>query len=621
MKNNFVKRFNIISFDIFDTLILRNVNNPHRIFDIVEKEYNFPDKIENFSNVRIQSEIKAYKKWGIPTLDEIYQVMCEEYPMETVEKYKKEEIKWELLSCMSNPKVKKLYEECVKIGKRIIIISDMYLPRVIIEKMLLKCGFYNYEKLFISSEVKLSKHSGELFEYVIKELDVSANDIFHIGDNIRNDYINPKLKKIQSSLVPGIKKTKSYKSIEEEILDNFLKNKKIKENFMGIGYKLFGPLLYGYTNWLHEMFKKECIEYVLFFSRDGYLMQKAYNFLYDEEAVPNSYFYASRRLFLVAALWMSPDLTDVIKMMYLPRYFTINHFINSLGLDEEKLQNEIENLNVNLYQEYDKNQILKSHDFIEFYNHIKTQIIQNSKKEYEGLLIKLRSLDIMHKNLAVVDIGWIGNMQKCFEMIIQKAGLPINITGYYLGVDPSSENQKICKMRGYLYQKNKNEKLYYKGRFIEPIYELFFMAPHGSALYYEIKNKKALPVCKNFEYHKTETYKSFLKIQKGAFAFIDDYSEIGNKLKNNEMIYGQYVLKNFLRPKLYFANIFGEMEVYTEKWSNLAKPKKNIEMILRPKQRYKEFILSSWKPGYLKRLFKFPFPYEKILGKLFEIMS
>ena len=196
MKNNFVKRFNIISFDIFDTLILRNVNNPHRIFDIVEKEYNFPDKIENFSNVRIQSEIKAYKKWGIPTLDEIYQVMCEEYPMETVEKYKKEEIKWELLSCMSNPKVKKLYEECVKIGKRIIIISDMYLPRVIIEKMLLKCGFYNYEKLFISSEVKLSKHSGELFEYVIKELDVSANDIFHIGDNIRNDYINPKLKKV-----------------------------------------------------------------------------------------------------------------------------------------------------------------------------------------------------------------------------------------------------------------------------------------------------------------------------------------------------------------------------------------------------------------------------------------
>ena len=617
----FFEKYNIISFDIFDTLILRNVSTPHRIFEIIEKNCNFSNSINNFSDVRIQCEINAYKRFGIPTLDEIYQIMCELYPTEIVQRYKKEEIKWELLLCTGNPSMKKIYKDCIKRGKRIILISDMYLPRHIIEKMLSKCGIYNYEKLFISSEVKFSKRDCKIFEYVLEDLSVSPNDIFHIGDNIRNDYFNPKLKHIHSHLLLKVKKKKNYKNYEEEILDNFLENKSINKNFRDIGYSSFGPLLYGYINWLHEILKKESIEYILFFSRDGYFIQKAYNFLFDIEAVPNAYFYASRRLFLVAVLWMTPELNDVLQIMYLPKYFTLNQFIDSIGLNKRIIQDEIEKSDICLQQEYNKESLLNSKRFIEFYSSIKNKIIEKSKCEYEALIIRLKELNMEHKNLAIVDIGWIGNMQKCFEMIIQKTGLSINVKGYYLGVDPKSQNQKKHKMRGYLYQEKKNEKLYSKGRFIECIYELFFMAPHGSALYYELKNYEVKPVCKEFEYKGTQTLENFLEIQKGAFEFINDFAEIGATLSNNELIYSQYILKTFLCPTLDFARTFGEMEVYADRWCNLAKPKNSIEMILKPSQRYRDFMLSIWKPGYLKRLFRIPLPYDKLLGKMFELMN
>ena len=54
----------VISFDIFDTLIKRNCQKPIDIFKIVENRYNNQNKneINDFSMKRIQAEIKARKK-------------------------------------------------------------------------------------------------------------------------------------------------------------------------------------------------------------------------------------------------------------------------------------------------------------------------------------------------------------------------------------------------------------------------------------------------------------------------------------------------------------------------------------------------------------------------------
>ena len=72
-----IKKHDIISFDVFDTLIKRNCNSPRDIFYIVEKQYNklFDEKINDFYQKRVNAESKArLKHFDVEdiTIDEIY---------------------------------------------------------------------------------------------------------------------------------------------------------------------------------------------------------------------------------------------------------------------------------------------------------------------------------------------------------------------------------------------------------------------------------------------------------------------------------------------------------------------------------------------------------------------
>ena len=61
-----IKPFSVVSFDIFDTLIKRNILGKEEVFNLVEKEYNKQNNqhITGFRRFRIQTEeiIRTHKK-------------------------------------------------------------------------------------------------------------------------------------------------------------------------------------------------------------------------------------------------------------------------------------------------------------------------------------------------------------------------------------------------------------------------------------------------------------------------------------------------------------------------------------------------------------------------------
>ena len=71
-----IDRYDVVSFDIFDTLIKRNLKCPEDIFDLVEQHYNLKHShpIENFKSNRIIAEQIARKSClkEEVTLKEIY---------------------------------------------------------------------------------------------------------------------------------------------------------------------------------------------------------------------------------------------------------------------------------------------------------------------------------------------------------------------------------------------------------------------------------------------------------------------------------------------------------------------------------------------------------------------
>lgn len=188
----------IISFDVFDTLICRKCR-PHDVFALVSDKCG----IKSFTHDRIECEHKARvkSKHEEITLNEIYDELSVIYGHECADKLKALEIESEFDVIYANSELKEFFDLMKSNHKRIIIISDMYLPVNIIEAMLNKCGYEGYESLYVSSEYSLTKRHGSLFAHVLRDKNISPDRMLHTGDNFISDYIMPRRLKIKGFLI------------------------------------------------------------------------------------------------------------------------------------------------------------------------------------------------------------------------------------------------------------------------------------------------------------------------------------------------------------------------------------------------------------------------------------
>lgn len=172
----------------FDTLVYRPFWNPTDLFyflgQYAENVLGVSD-ILDFSTLRIEAENKAREiaKYKTPArediiLDEIYSVLADELDAtpEQIEQIKYKEIQLEIQYCHPRKYAKELFDLALATGKRVVITSDMYLTRDVVEKILANCGYTGYEFLFLSSEVGLTKASGHLFSYVAEKMHAVARE-------------------------------------------------------------------------------------------------------------------------------------------------------------------------------------------------------------------------------------------------------------------------------------------------------------------------------------------------------------------------------------------------------------------------------------------------------------
>ena len=197
-----IKRYKVISFDIFDTLIERNVDNPSDIFSLTGEKILGKDKAKRFCEDRIKAEKNA-REFNCTlevTIDEIYEQLDKNY-LQFVEKLKQSEIELELEKCHAKKNMVSVFSYAVSLGKPIYLISDMYLPKTVIEHILNKCGIDGYSKLYVSNEYGKNKLTGMLFQMVISENKLEKKNVLHIGDSVKEDFIGAHKAGINSFLI------------------------------------------------------------------------------------------------------------------------------------------------------------------------------------------------------------------------------------------------------------------------------------------------------------------------------------------------------------------------------------------------------------------------------------
>ena len=199
-----IEKHEYISFDIFDTLIQRSCGYPGNIFRIIEQKYNreYRSGISDFYNIRVLSESIARKitsKYEV-TLDDIYKEVSKRYSQKTAETLKDIELATEYEECIGRQELCDIYNKVVK-EKTVIITSDMYLSSDFLKAILEKNGLEMPHRIFVSSEANATKRDGNLFLLALNDIECKPSEMLHIGDNLRGDYLSPKLLGMHSYIV------------------------------------------------------------------------------------------------------------------------------------------------------------------------------------------------------------------------------------------------------------------------------------------------------------------------------------------------------------------------------------------------------------------------------------
>ncbi|MBP1842020.1 FMN phosphatase YigB (HAD superfamily) [Rhizobium petrolearium] len=316
----------VISFDIFDTLVRRTVYKPEDVFAIMQKrldtEYkdSFPPHvIVRFAELRQAAERLTRQgrdaqllqdKSSLPeeiTIEEVYTsfAACVGQPSLDISALIKLEQDIELSVLRPRAIGKLMYEYAQAAGRRIVVTSDFIHPESFVRQVLTQCGYVGFEHLFLSSSLGTKKHSGELFEEVIRTTGVAPSAILHIGDNPVGDVQKARDKSLRAIMVPSARALAKEGLLERDVKEGALDKSFYLRTIMGLfantylhtntprqsltvggngtpdfqlistseefGFLVIGPIALAFSEWIVDQAVSKGCTQIIFFARDCYL--------------------------------------------------------------------------------------------------------------------------------------------------------------------------------------------------------------------------------------------------------------------------------------------------------------------------------------------------------------
>ncbi|MDW6002195.1 HAD-IA family hydrolase [Vibrio mangrovi] len=310
MFKKLINNYDIISFDVFDTLVTRCFLKPDDVFRYIE----YREDAEGFVCARKQAESNAFNrdnglKCYEVTLEEIYEQIPGKY------KFLKDiELEIEKKCIIVNPVGCELYLDAISKGKQIIIVSDSYLPKTFIENILHDLGYISFNNLFVSSEVNKTKRNGNLYSDVIQKF--KKEKILHIGDNYHSDFIIPQEIGINAIHLNERSYDNCFSNHNSRVFQFFESNtdqsllaktsilakmdllrfrNEDENNFWNnVGFCYAGPMIFSFLKWIENNAHEKEITHILFVARDGYFLNEFFSKINSN--ISTTYLYLNRAI-------------------------------------------------------------------------------------------------------------------------------------------------------------------------------------------------------------------------------------------------------------------------------------------------------------------------------------
>lgn len=516
----------MVSFDIFDTVLTRDVGEPFALFYRIGEEIARRGLVDcpplMFVQVRYANEQRARtnKDGREVSLREIYEEVAQVLNCESlIDEMVEIEMDAEAASLRVVPQAIPAVEAARSRFGRVVFISDMYLSHDFIRHRLIENGLFRKgDRLYVSSEFGIQKGDGRLFKHVLAEEKLNPRRLLHCGDSMRYD--------IEPARKLGIRTFHSRIAIphpSEEALNRRTSwNGGFGSGLAGAsrlarlgcseadphrrimwetGATVTGPFVLLYARWILARCAAQGIRQICFLARDGYFPYLAVRELLAAEpecGVSALYIHGSRPTYLaLGAASLGEEEWNELTVHGGVSCRTIRDIASALMTSEATLEKFLPGLG---FGEADLEKPLADHELESVrraaiddpaFNAALTADLKAYRERFSRYL-KQEGFD-PEMGTALVDSGWTTRSHAPLFRFIEGLGCR-KLKLLYIGVMVDETHVPVESVEAFVFDMARR-----RGPISRTIYyarpcEALLFAEHGRTIGFEVKGERVVPV-------------------------------------------------------------------------------------------------------------------------------
>lgn len=463
-----------VSFDLFDTLLIRRIHDPDLVklpvaryiaslAQAAGRNWSWPrvqklrDEVEKQHRARTAEQFVDHEACYPRFMRETLQVIFGEQPVDRLlQQVTDYELAMELTMLVPRASFVEWLRELKAAGKRIFIVSDIYLPAAHLERLARGTGLMEYaEAVHSSADSFLAKASGKGYALLQERYGLEATRWLHVGDNPISDGLRPLEFGLQV-LVLHDGREKWRKAIVRRQYNYglgrpFWRGRGLQQLMMPLeaeniprpalyveGYNFLAPLLGAFVQHIAERCRELGITKVFFLSREGWTFKKVWDqvvpTLFPDGRLPaTEYLYVSRMALAGASCaYQGLTRTNADIAFLPPGNSDFLDVCRIFGLDAGLLQMHLQRHHLTpatilspLHEGFIPENRLRFNEMLEdegFQAGIREQV----RPANDALQLYLADLGFYgQQDVALVDIGWLGTIQRFFyEAIAHREDKP-----------------------------------------------------------------------------------------------------------------------------------------------------------------------------------------------------
>ncbi|MBC9070400.1 hypothetical protein IAI53_00285 [Thauera sp. CAU 1555] len=454
----------LVVFDVFDTLLHRPLLEPEQIKHIVARRVG-GELGSQYLRWRAVAENSARARVGRDVdLSAIFEEMADLAGLSAsdVDVLTRIEHEVELAAVSAREDYRRLLSEALRAGKRVVLASDMYLPRRHVELMLQRCGVAGWHALYVSSEVGVRKDSGALYDHLLAMEAVRADEVLVIGDNERSDFQIPadrgmrtlhvlravELARALPRMAPLVEMVEDSALPDADLALGLIVQRFFSPAFFdrfdstclvgeagprALGYAIAGPLALSFVQWLAVRAEADGVRRLYFLAREGqFLLEVFRRYSAVADKTPSAaYLVVSRRAVNVPAISGMDDMLAIARTFYGPS--TLDEYVRErfgVELDESELQSLHDR---GLWRKGRKVEVRDEDvdELLPVLEALLPRVMRQVAEEHGPLMSYLKGAGLDGEGrVAVVDIGYSGTIQRRLNVLLGR-----DVHGYYMATD------------------------------------------------------------------------------------------------------------------------------------------------------------------------------------------